>query len=405
MALAAYHDNKTLIFDTPFLDVVEMMELSGHLQEPRRERVQRYSRKIGVDPIRKDIRVRRPDGHIPADVLTHISAMVKDADAIKLLVNKYEPNLSTTLDDGWMPLHRAARSGSTKALNILAAAFSYDKNKYLNTVTDDTKCWTLLHIAVLYGNENVVRLIASQFDDEVQLAEAPKFPKATSSTGKLVENKSSVRDTLGGQNIDDTMFRDSFMPGTIHNPSDTSSEEPSDSNPEKLPPPQKILWTGVNPNVWAAQRWTPMHCAALNGHANMVDVLLDITPSHEYKRANIDARDIDDWTPLHLAAHNGNLDVVKRLLQRGAKVNAKSRIPIGGTPLYLAIWAKEKELDKDKKKSLQQVIVFLKANGGRERDFLDRYFGFFTEMSRSTLQSFAGSRVDSRMLNEIVTVR
>jgi hypothetical protein len=52
------------------------------------------------------------------------------------------------------------------------------------------------------------------------------------------------------------------------------------------------------------------------------------------KGANVNARDVDGWTPLHWAAALGRLDIVKLLVERGADVNAKNGD--GKTPLDLA---------------------------------------------------------------------
>ncbi|PMD52361.1 ankyrin, partial [Hyaloscypha bicolor E] len=56
---------------------------------------------------------------------------------------------------------------------------------------------------------------------------------------------------------------------------------------------------------------TPMHFAAMIGHAEMVDFLLS-------KGARINAQDVHGATPLHMAISNSHLAVVKLLVQSGA---------------------------------------------------------------------------------------
>jgi ankyrin repeat protein len=68
--------------------------------------------------------------------------------------------------------------------------------------------------------------------------------------------------------------------------------------------------------------------AAEKGNLEEVKRLLD-------KGAEVDARDIGDWTPLHLAADKGHTDVVRLLLDRGADVEAST--DRGRTPLHHAI--------------------------------------------------------------------
>jgi ankyrin repeat protein len=57
--------------------------------------------------------------------------------------------------------------------------------------------------------------------------------------------------------------------------------------------------------------WTPLHWAASNGHAGLVQILLD-------SRAVIDAEDMSGWTPLFWAVVRGHPEVVSTLLSRGA---------------------------------------------------------------------------------------
>ncbi|KAH0565278.1 hypothetical protein GP486_001328 [Trichoglossum hirsutum] len=57
--------------------------------------------------------------------------------------------------------------------------------------------------------------------------------------------------------------------------------------------------------------WTPLHWAASNGHAGLVQTLLD-------SRAVIDAEDMSGWTPLFWAVVRGCSEVVSILLNRGA---------------------------------------------------------------------------------------
>jgi ankyrin repeat protein len=67
-----------------------------------------------------------------------------------------------------------------------------------------------------------------------------------------------------------------------------------------------------NVNSRTEEFFTPMHFAAMIGHAEMVDFLLS-------KGARINAQDVDGATPLHLAISNSHLAVVKLLVQSGAQ--------------------------------------------------------------------------------------
>ncbi|QDW08246.1 ankyrin repeat domain-containing protein [Wolbachia pipientis] len=140
-----------------------------------------------------------------------------------------------------------------------------------------------------------------------------------------------------------------------------------------------LLEKGAHVNEKDWRDMTPLHLAALNGHANILEVLLekgahvnekgwrDTTPLHLAafyghasvvevlleKGANVNAVDSEGFTPLHLAALNGHANIVEVLLEKGANVNAVDNE--GWTPLDRA---------EDYAKSKNAVEVLLKAGGG-----------------------------------------
>jgi len=73
----------------------------------------------------------------------------------------------------------------------------------------------------------------------------------------------------------------------------------------------------LNDDLIEAARW---------GDLEKVKKLLD-------RGADVNARDKDGWTPLHWASVHGHLDVIKLLVERGADVNASNH---GWTPLHEA---------------------------------------------------------------------
>jgi len=127
---------------------------------------------------------------------------------------------------------------------------------------------------------------------------------------------------------------------------------------------------------------TPLHCAAMEGHKDVAELLLaykaDVnatnnsneTPLHYAAmagrmdvaelllahKANVNARGNDlAWTPLHCAAKNGHNDVVELLLANGAGVDTKDNM--GRTPLH---WATIREVVMGRKPlrkvALQEVV-------------------------------------------------
>jgi hypothetical protein len=101
---------------------------------------------------------------------------------------------------------------------------------------------------------------------------------------------------------------------------------------------------------------TPLHYAAMEGHKEIVELLLangadvntkddGVTPLHfaasgDHKEiaelliangADVNAKGGDEATPLHWAAYNGRKEIVELLIAEGADVNAKDEV--GETPL------------------------------------------------------------------------
>ena len=134
-------------------------------------------------------------------------------------------------------------------------------------------------------------------------------------------------------------------------------------------------------NAFASDGFMPLGLAVFFGHPETVDVLIQAgadvnTPTREAmkvtplasaaaarqtgiarklitKGANVNAKAQNDLTPLHEAAASGNLEFTKLLLENGADINA--RTTDGKTALDLAIEHKQIEM-----------VEFLKKRGARQ---------------------------------------
>lgn len=76
-----------------------------------------------------------------------------------------------------------------------------------------------------------------------------------------------------------------------------------------------LISQGANVNAADAEKLTPLHVAAFNGHAEVIRALLAAG-------ADTGARDIYGFTPLHAAAREGHLAAVQALVEGGSDVNA-----------------------------------------------------------------------------------
>jgi ankyrin repeat protein len=61
--------------------------------------------------------------------------------------------------------------------------------------------------------------------------------------------------------------------------------------------------------------WTSLHWAALEGHKEIVELLIA-------KGATVDSKKTDGWTPLHEATRKGHKEIVELLIRKGADANA-----------------------------------------------------------------------------------
>ena len=67
---------------------------------------------------------------------------------------------------------------------------------------------------------------------------------------------------------------------------------------------------------------TPLHYAATEGHADVIDVLLK-------HGTLIDPLSRERYTPLHDAAKHANESAIRKLVEKGANINLKKGIDIG----------------------------------------------------------------------------
>ena len=82
-------------------------------------------------------------------------------------------------------------------------------------------------------------------------------------------------------------------------------------------------------NCQDARGSTPLHEAAINGHAAVTEQLLAV-------RCNVDLQDKYGYTPLHFTAQNGHAAVTKQLLQGRCNVGLQTKDRFGCTALHIA---------------------------------------------------------------------
>ncbi len=82
--------------------------------------------------------------------------------------------------------------------------------------------------------------------------------------------------------------------------------------------------------------WTPLHRAALHGHKEIAEMLID-------KGNDVNAQEMFGNTPLHKAALYGHKEVTEFLISEGADFDLKENFN-GETPLHLAAMQSHKDV-------------------------------------------------------------
>ncbi|KAJ5820254.1 hypothetical protein N7474_005845 [Penicillium riverlandense] len=95
-----------------------------------------------------------------------------------------------------------------------------------------------------------------------------------------------------------------------------------------------LSWKATDPNLRNPWRLhTPLFAAAMNGHEDVVDVLM------ESERVDPEIPDVYGVTPLGTAADRGHEDIVKRLLTGKRRADPNARDENGQTPLFSAAFS------------------------------------------------------------------
>lgn len=133
----------------------------------------------------------------------------------------------------------------------------------------------------------------------------------------------------------------------------------------------EILSLKTERTLLASLNWTPLHVAAISGHAQVVAHLLDA-------KFDLDAQDKEGMTALAYSVQQGRLDVARLLLSKGAK-----DLP-----------------DKRKQHALDHAVVFCAGKDNEQILDLLRE-AHFTKMKLSSRISEAFNRHNGWKLNTV----
>ncbi len=333
-----------------------------------------------------DVNTKAKDGDTPLHDAVSNKVMVE-----LLLANGADANIN---ENGWTPLHVAARCGSKDIVELLLAnkadvnvkasqgqtplfeAANKDVAKSLlahkaEANAKDNDGDTPLHYAVLRNTHVAALLLANKAEVNAAAKDgSTPLHKAAEHGYKdvaalLLANKAEVN----------AAAKDGSTP--LHNAAEQGYKDMADL----------LVAHKADVNARAKDGKTPLHKAAEHGYTVVADLLLartaeytifDVAAIGDLKRAEallkanpdlVFSKDEDGRTPLHMAAVLwGDEGMVELLLANKADVNAKAKD--GRTPLRMAVWRFERFSNAGAPaailKSRKAVVELLRQHGGHE---------------------------------------
>jgi len=302
----------------------------------------------------------------------HWASMCGHADVVKELLAR---KAKTSIDNlGRTALHYAAINGYANVAELLLKEMDNASIAVLDGIGK-----TALHHAVEYGHEKVVQLLAKNPDLIAETDQGGMTALHWAATFRhkemvalLLEQMKKNPDLIAQVNSRDDGGRTPLSYAAENGNADVAKEllqagaQVNSKNSKSFYPSPgwmpllaaqsrgrldevQFVVKEAGSDVEGKFGRTPLSYAAENGHADVVQLLLDF-------KADVDSKDHERRTPLSYAAENGHADVAKLLLgakPRGADVNSESNS--GRTPLG---WAKANRHEA--------VVTLLQSTGNGE---------------------------------------
>ena len=268
----------------------------------------------------------------------HIAASYGKLNLCKLLVDKFNFDVSMADSNGWKAHHHSARNGCVKL-------FAYFANMGLNIQCQTKSGWNCLIIAVFYGNLKLCRELLDKYNFKVN---KPDYDGSTAlhhsariGTYELINIFTDSATDIDSKNkLSWKFFNSSILRiGTKYGDIKLCKELIAIYNFDVFAS-DKNGWTVVhhsakNGSYELIKLFTDMgkdiyhknyegmnclHIAARNGHSNLCKKLIG-----EY---NFDANMADKkgWTVLHHFAKHGNYELVNYFADRGANIYCKNNL-------------------------------------------------------------------------------
>jgi len=219
-------------------------------------------------------------------------------------------NINTKDNDGWNVFHDAIREGRLKTIKFL-----YTQNtSVLNAPTSElSEIKTPLHIAALCRNVKTVQMLLD-FGADTTIEALNKW------------NALHYAAQGGHPKIIEILYKknSSLLNAPVNTEATPLHVALCNQNFDAA---RKLLDLGANTGSKDVDGWTPLHYAAKNCDAKMIELL------YKYNKNLLNDKDLSGCTPLHSAALNNNQEAIKKLIDLGANPHL---VDIDGqTPLHL----------------------------------------------------------------------
>ncbi|KPM42985.1 hypothetical protein AK830_g3571 [Neonectria ditissima] len=264
----------------------------------------RGSTKIAVNLLEREVDVS------PSDLLEwrplHYACKAGHLQIVEALLH-YHAHVNVQGRDGTAPLHCATMSGKLDVVNKLVEA---------GAVMDaqDASGTTPLLWAAYHGHEAIVENLWADTTKEMRDHKGQTALHIAAAVGGTQVSRLLSRKLGADKEARDlervTPLQRAAMNGHV--------------DVVKL-----LMEDGANQDAKSAKGGTLLHCAASNGRGAVVEFLIDTGADKE-------AKDQDERRPLHCAAMKGHETIISLLVQSGADKNSKDSK--GMSSLYMAVW-------------------------------------------------------------------
>lgn len=247
-----------------------------------------------------DVDQRDKSGRVPI----HLAAKKGNQEIVETLLS-HDADPAIPDEFGRSLLHYACEGGNKVLVEFLIHLLGEDA-----LIEVDDKNQTLLHAAAWAGQRDVVQLLLSYSMDRYPLDKNNQTPLDLATNQEVIE---LLLQGISSGDLDKEKMKSILLSS-------------ADKGYNKVV--EMILSKDVDPNAVNTEKKTPLHLAALGGHEEIANFLLN------HASTTPDKLDDSCRTPLSYAAESGCIAIVQAILKQKSEVDPDSKDAHGQTPLH-----------------------------------------------------------------------